>query len=65
MTPEERARFSELCSKIQIEHDPKKFEQYVRELNELLEANERRFAEECERDPLLRPPTPALSPFKG
>jgi len=53
MTPEERARFNELCSKLQVEHDPEKFTEYMRELNELLDANERRFAEDCKKDPLL------------
>lgn len=58
MTAEERARINELCSKVQTEQDPNKFSQYIRELNALLEAKERRFAEDCRKDPLLRPPAP-------
>jgi hypothetical protein len=53
MTPEERWRFNDLCNKVQIEQDPKKFDEYVRELNELLEAKERRFKEDAKKDPLL------------
>jgi len=58
MTPQERARIEVLCSQLQIERDPQKFTEYVRELNELLDAKGRRFAEACKKDPLLRPPTP-------
>lgn len=38
MTPEERQRFEELCKKIQAEDDPERFDEYVRELKELLDA---------------------------
>lgn len=58
MTPEEQERFNDLCRKVQVEQDPKKFDEYVRELNLLLDAKERRFEEECKKDPLLRPPVP-------
>jgi hypothetical protein len=37
MTAEERARMNELCALIQQERDPKRFEEYVRQLNELLD----------------------------
>jgi len=37
-SPEERERFVWLCEQVQTEKDPKKFDQYVRELNDLLEA---------------------------
>lgn len=37
MTPEERERLNELCRKVQQEQDPGKFDESVRELNELLE----------------------------
>jgi hypothetical protein len=58
MTPEERARVDVLCTKLQVEHDPGKFSEYVRELNEVLDAKEQRFAEDCKKDLLLRPPIP-------
>ena len=58
MTPEERARFFELCRKLQTEQDPEKFDRYLREVNDLLDAKERRFKQDCEKDPLLRPPLP-------
>jgi hypothetical protein len=58
MTPEERSRFDELCKKVQIEQDRETFDQYVRELNDLLDSEERRFKEEAKKNPLLRPPVP-------
>ncbi len=42
MTPEERERFERLCKKIQAEDDPAKFDEYVRELKELLDAKHER-----------------------
>lgn len=36
MTPEERARFDQLCTRIAVEKDPKIFDQLVRDLNNLL-----------------------------
>lgn len=42
MTPEERERFEWLCKKIQVEDDPEKFDAYVRELKELLDAKHER-----------------------
>jgi hypothetical protein len=38
MTAEEQARFDELCRKFQTEQDLKKFDQSMRELNDLLDA---------------------------
>jgi hypothetical protein len=32
VTPEERKRLGDLCRKVQDEKDPKKFDEYVREL---------------------------------
>jgi hypothetical protein len=37
MTPEERERFQWLCTQVTIERDPEKFDDYVREWNDLLE----------------------------
>jgi hypothetical protein len=37
MTPEERKRFQWLCTQVTIETDPKKFDDYMREWNDLLE----------------------------
>ena len=37
MAPEERKRLDDLCRKVQDEKDPKKFDGYGRELNDLLE----------------------------
>ena len=42
MTPEERGRFEWLCKKIQVEDDPDRFYEYVRELKELLDAKHQR-----------------------
>jgi hypothetical protein len=42
MTPEERERFEWLCKQIQAEQDAKKFDEYVRELNDLVEAKHER-----------------------
>jgi len=42
MTPEERERVDWLCRQLQIEQDPTKFDRYVRELNDLLEAKHQR-----------------------
>jgi hypothetical protein len=42
MTPEERERMNSLCTRIQEEKDPNKFDGLVRELNELLEAKHER-----------------------
>ena len=51
MTPEERERFVWLCQQVQTEKDPKKFDQYVRELNDLLEAKHRRIHPEHKATP--------------
>jgi hypothetical protein len=56
MTLEERKRFNDLCIKVQSEQNPKKFSEYIRQLNDLLVAKERRFSEEREEDPVLHPP---------
>lgn len=45
MTPEERARMSELCVQIQNEKNYQKFEELIREANALMLAKERRFPE--------------------
>jgi hypothetical protein len=42
MTPEERKRMNWLCTQIQEERDPKRFDQLITELNELLAARESR-----------------------
>ena len=58
MTPDERERMNQICLLIQTEKNPQRFTALVRELNELIDARERRFAEDSKRDPLLRPPSP-------
>ncbi|MFZ0419940.1 MAG: hypothetical protein WAM04_17705 [Candidatus Sulfotelmatobacter sp.] len=45
MTPDERERMAILCERIAKEQDSKKFMELVRQLNELLEAKERRIQE--------------------
>jgi hypothetical protein len=42
MTPDERERLNWLCSRIADEKDPILFDQYVEELNDLLEAKHER-----------------------
>ena len=42
MTPEERQHLDRLCEQVVIEQDPKKFEQLVHELNDLLGAKQER-----------------------
>jgi hypothetical protein len=42
MTPEEREEMNRLCELIQTEKDPNKFDNLVRELNNLLEAKHER-----------------------
>ena len=42
MTPEESERMNELCAQIQVERDPRKFGELIAELNDMLEAKERR-----------------------
>jgi hypothetical protein len=37
MTPDERKRYQWLCAQVTIERDPKKFDDYLREWNDLLE----------------------------
>lgn len=37
MTPEERTRLDELCALIEKERDPKRFDEYVQQLNDLLD----------------------------
>ena len=37
MTPEEREKMNDLCTKIQTEKNPEIFDDLVRQLNELLE----------------------------
>lgn len=57
MSPEDRELLNDLCIHIQEEKDPRKFERYLRELNELVEEKERRIREEWKRDPLVEKPT--------
>lgn len=45
MTPEERARATELCTQIQSEKDYQKYQQLMRELTELMVTKARRFPE--------------------
>jgi len=45
MTPEERAEMDRICSQIQEEKDPKKFDELVARLNELLEDKGHRLTE--------------------
>jgi hypothetical protein len=54
MTPEERERFEWLCKQVETEKDPKKFDQYVRELNDLLEAKHERIHPEHKPNELGR-----------
>jgi len=42
MTPEEREKMNDLCTRIQSEKNPKTFDQLVQELNELLEIKHER-----------------------
>jgi hypothetical protein len=42
MTPEERDKMNDLCTRIQSEKNPKTFDQLVQELNELLEIKHER-----------------------
>jgi hypothetical protein len=42
VTTKERERMNSLCTRIQVEKDPEKFDDLVRELNELLEAKHER-----------------------
>lgn len=42
MTPEERERMDELCRRVQEETDPHKFDELVRELNQLIEGKHER-----------------------
>ena len=42
MTPEERKKMNDICTRIQIEKNPETFDQLVHELNELLEIKHER-----------------------
>jgi hypothetical protein len=42
MTPEEREKMNELCTKIQTEKNPEIFDSLVRELNDLIEIKHER-----------------------
>ena len=46
MTPEEKELMDALCKRIAVEHDPKKFDELVHQLNELLEKKEQRIKPE-------------------
>lgn len=52
MTPGERERMNELCRRVQQEKDPKKFDQAVRELNDMLEQKHERIHPEHKTTPL-------------
>ena len=43
---------NELCAQIQVERDPRKFTVLITALNELLEAKERRLAENLRKQPV-------------
>ena len=45
MSPEERERMHEICVKLQVEQDHKKFTELMSELNNLLERKEHRLEE--------------------
>lgn len=42
MTPDEKQRLEWLCNLVATEKDPEKFQEYLTELNELLEAKQAR-----------------------
>jgi hypothetical protein len=42
MTPEERKKMNEICTRIQNEKNPQLFDQLVRELNDLIEIKHER-----------------------
>lgn len=50
MNEEEREHMTRLCLLIQTEQDPSRFTALMLELNELLERNERRLADDGEKD---------------
>jgi hypothetical protein len=50
MTPEEREEMDRLCKLVATEKDPTKFDQYVRQLNDLLEEKHKRIHPEHTRD---------------
>jgi hypothetical protein len=51
MTPDERERMAILCERIAKEQDLRKFKQFVQELNDLLQAKERRLEKASEAKP--------------
>jgi hypothetical protein len=51
MTREDEERFEWLCRQVQTEKDPEKFDLYVRELNDLLEAKHERIHQEQDAQP--------------
>jgi hypothetical protein len=42
MTPDERERMATLCERIATEQDPKKFDELIKDLNDLLELKHQR-----------------------
>lgn len=54
MTPEERIEMNRLCLLIQNEKDPRLFDRYVRELNELLDKKSVRIHPSAEPNPAAR-----------
>jgi hypothetical protein len=51
MTPEERELMNKLCRQIEVEKDPKTFDELVHQLNELLERKEHRLNPEQRENP--------------
>jgi hypothetical protein len=51
MTPEEKEMMHKLCQRIEIEKDPKTFDELVHQLNELLEKKEHRLKPEQREKP--------------
>jgi hypothetical protein len=45
MTPDQRERLNDLCTRVNYERDPAKFDQYLRELDELLQLLEQKEAQ--------------------
>jgi hypothetical protein len=50
MSPEERERMNDICTKLQVEQDRGKFTQLMTELNNLLECKEQRLEAKDKRE---------------
>ncbi len=55
MTPDERERMAILCERIATEQDPKKFDQLIQDLNDLLERKHERIHPEHKTNPDKKP----------